>query len=151
MRLHTRLLGGFLIGALMCSPNVLSAQDNPDQQPQAPPASNTQKQTFPPFPVIVTEPIRVEREKTIEPNWNEPKCSNAQTRDEADLCEQRRMADAADRAVTLNQIQLIAALFTIALLFLTVHYGRKATNANELAARATAGATDIARKSLQLS
>lgn len=106
--------GGCIVAFLSAS----YAQDDSNQKRQTSQATEAQKQ------------------KVVEPNWNKPRCGEAKSHNEADLCEQRRMAEAAEQTVWLNTIQIIAGIVTVGLLFLTLHYSRKATNAAEVAAKA---------------
>lgn len=104
-RLYCAALGGILVALA----TGLHAQDHREQQPQATPAQQAQERPQPPLPITITAPVRVEREKEIEPDWNSLKCSEAKSHDEADLCEQRRMAKSAEDAVLLNKIQIAVA------------------------------------------
>lgn len=108
------------------------AQATPNGQATQPPAADQTKQTgapAPPLPVRIEGSVRLEREKEVEPDWDKLKCGEAKSHDEADLCEQRRMAAAAERTVTLGwwQVGLSAAGF-LALLY-TLRLSRRATNA----------------------
>jgi hypothetical protein len=88
------------------------------------------------LPVTVVGPVSIDREQTVEPDWNKPECSGAKSHDEADLCQQRRMAKAAEDTVLLNKIQIGLGLVGACLLFWTLYEGRRAGNAATRAANA---------------
>ena len=58
--------------------------------------STNQNLSKPAISVTVTDPIRIAPEVPIERNWNTANCALPQSHDEADLCEQKRMAKAAE-------------------------------------------------------
>lgn len=107
------------------------AQDQSQQQKQTPQPDAAEQQT-------TAQPLRLPSngEQAIKTNWGNPECSKPQNHDEADLCEQRRMAKAAEDAVWLGKVQLGVGVVGAFLLFLTLYYSRKATNAAMLAAKA---------------
>jgi len=129
--LHCVAIGGCLVLWAAAS----HAQNDAEQQPQtAPPAQAEKKTEPPPVPVTISGPVRIEREKEVEPDWNKLKCSEAKSHDEADLCEQRRMSNAAEESVTLNKWQIAVAIIGFALVVWNLYYTRKATNAAVAAA-----------------
>ena len=146
--LHHVAIRGCVIGALVVGSagSLLNAQDNPQEQPQASAPNNDQQQASPPspVPVIVTEPIRIEREKTVDPNWRKPECGQPQNHDEADLCEQRRMAEAAENTVKLSAWQLGLGVVGAFLLFVTLYYSRQAARGAIVAAEAAQASVGLA-------
>jgi hypothetical protein len=75
------------------------------------------------------------------PDRSKPDCSNPKNHDEADLCQQRRMAVAAEQTVTLSQIQIAIGVVTLLGLGATVYYTRQT-------AKAAIEATNVARRAL---
>jgi len=74
----------------------------------------------------------------VEPDWKNPKCANPQSHDEADLCEQRRSANAAEDVVFLNKIQIALGVVGAAFLFWTLYLTRVSARATVDAANASA-------------
>lgn len=68
-------------------------------------------------------------------NWNEPECSESRSHHEADLCQQRRMAKAAEDAVFLSKVQTGAGIIGALLIFGTLAYTIKTANATVDAAK----------------
>lgn len=71
--------------------------------------------------------------------WSTPPlCSAPRSHDEADLCEQRRMAKAAETTVLINWFQLVASILGVAFVLWSLREARKSTDAavraNELLA-----------------
>ena len=79
-------IGGCLVAAVLFVAGLLNAEENSNQ---GIPTEAVQQQAVTPPPPAVTD-----SKESI--NWNEPKCGAAQSHDEADLCEQRKMAKAAE-------------------------------------------------------
>lgn len=80
----------------------------------------------------------------MEPAWNELKCSEAKSHEEADLCEQRRMAKAAEPAVYLNIFQIVVAIIGFTFVIWNLGYVRKGTNAAVNSANAAIRAAEAA-------
>ncbi len=116
-------------GCLVAFSWVSYAQDDRDQKGSTPPAPQAQPSPKPSLPISVTGTVRVEREKEIEPDWNKLKCSEAKSHDEADLCEQRRMSEAAERAVYLNAAQVVIGFVGFIALIWNLYYVRQSTRA----------------------
>ena len=132
----------------------LSKENKSEQQNQARQANRADNQTAPQLPPIW---VIAKGEKSAEPNWEKPNCQNPQNHDEADLCEQRRMSDAAEKAVLLNIIQAGIGVFALLGLALTVYYAYIAAFAavdaakqGKAAADATVEATKAATNQLIL-
>lgn len=133
-------IGGSLIaGALLLSSALYAQKNNQQQQPTTAPANQTQPETDQPFPKAVVGPFSLEREKPIEPNWAEPNCQKPGNHDEADLCQQRSMAEATQKAITLNYVQIGIGFVTLIGLALTVYFTRKTADA-------AVDAVDLSRK-----
>ena len=127
--LHNLALRGCLIAAALCCASALNAQENTQQQDKATPTQETQNSAAQPLAVIISGPVSLEREKPVETNWNEPKCGAAQSHDEADLCEQRKMAEAAHDTVWWTRAGvLIGAIGTVFLIW-NLHYVRRSADA----------------------
>lgn len=111
---------------------ALHAQDKAQQEPQTPPAKQTQQQPAPPpspLPVRIEGAVRLEREQSVEPDWDKLKCGEAKSHDEADLCEQRRMAKSAEDSVFWNRVQVAVAIVGFGLVLWSLYYSRVATRA----------------------
>jgi hypothetical protein len=122
----------------------LACESNAQQQQRAtPPSEQTQNYTARPAPVTVVGPVAIEREQPIETDWNRPKCGSAQSHDEADLCEQRRMAKAAEKAVDWAGWQLYVAVVGTFFLIWNLVYARRATDAAVKAAQAAEKAVEV--------
>lgn len=81
------------------------------------------------FPIVFVERPSIpedEKDKTV---WNSNECPNAKSHDEADLCEQRRMAKAADDSVSLNKIQIVLGAAGFLALLVTIRLSSISTNA----------------------
>jgi hypothetical protein len=111
-----------LIAAIFAAP-VLAQEDKTEQQPKAEQADKTNQQAAPQTWQLR---LRFEREKSVETNWSKPNCDQPQNHEEADLCEQRRMSEAAQKTVHLNAVQIAIGFVTLIGLALTVYYARKA-------------------------
>lgn len=106
---------------------ALHAQDDARQKPEAAAPQQNQNTSSQPLTVRITGPVRLEREKEIEPDWSRLKCEEAKSHDEADLCEQRRMAEAAEQTVLLNKIQTLVGFVGFALVAWNLWYVRQTT------------------------
>jgi hypothetical protein len=124
---------GCLIASLAFASFALHAQDKPQEKPQASPATQAEPKPAPPLLPVTIGPA--EREKAVEPDWDKLKCGEAKSHDEADLCEQRRMAKAAEDAVLLNKIQIVVGVVGFAFVIWNLWYVRKATLAAIVAAQ----------------
>jgi hypothetical protein len=141
-RLHNIALGGFL-AALLFAPLALSAQDNKaKQKAQTTQPQPTEQRPAAPLSVTVTGPVTIEREKTVEPNWKKPSCDAPQNHDEADLCQQIRMSEAAEGSVRLNGYQSGIAVLGALLVIITIIYARRAA----IAARDAANHAEASAK-----
>lgn len=140
--LHNVAVRGCLIAAIVFVSGSLHAENDAGKQPEAAQAQQNKQNPAAPLSVMISSPVSIEREKTVEPDWNKTECGKAQSHDEADLCEQRKMAKAAKQTVTLNKIQvwigaagLIALLVTIAITFRATNAAVKSANTAEDAFR----------------
>jgi hypothetical protein len=73
-------------------------------------------------PQATIEPIISDRYK--------PDCNDPKDREDADLCEQRRMAQAAENSLFLSTIQIFLGIAGSGLLLWTLFYNRIAANTN---------------------
>lgn len=131
--LHRVASAGLLVA---CSVVASHAQGHRESQPETPQSQQNEPQSnpSPPSPITITGPIRVEREKEPQPDWNKLNCGEAKSHEEADLCEQRRMAKAAENAVTINWLQVVLGIFGFFALLISLALNRRATNAATVAA-----------------
>lgn len=116
------------------------AQDSSKQNGSAAATEQNAQSAHESLPMWIRAPLIFDWEKEVEPDWNNPKCGQTQSHDEADLCEQIRMAEAAKRTVYLNEWQLWVGLAGAAFLIITIFYSRKAA-IGALAAAEAAEAT----------
>ena len=75
--------------------------------------------------------------------WAWPNCEQPRKLEEADWCEQRQMAQAAETTVLLSKLQIVLGILGAIALVVTLYYNRQATNAATVsanAARASANA-----------
>lgn len=90
---------------------------------------------------VVVAPRGYAQEPTID--WSKVDCKSApRTHDEANLCEQRRMAKAAETTVALNWAQVVVSVLGFGGLLWSLYYVRKSTVAAGTAA-------DAAQKSVE--
>jgi hypothetical protein len=94
--------------------------------------------------------IRLNREKD-EPkaDWTNTKCGQPQTHDEADLCEQRRMAKSAEDTVWLNRLQTGLGVIGAFILFVTLALTIWATRAAIKSADAAHASVRLAEKTAE--
>lgn len=119
-RLHNlTVIGGIILAAVFVVGFVLYAVNKPAQQGSTRQSNSAQQQTN-------TSPTAVTAARPIETDWNKPQCRNAKSHDEADLCEQRRMAEAAEDSVFLSKIQIGIGIGGALLLFWTLYESRRA-------------------------
>lgn len=130
--LHRLAVGGVALALVVGG--VSYAQDDQSQDRVTPHSEKAQPKPEPPLPIAIHGPVRVELEKEVEPNWHSLKCDQAKSHDEADLCEQRRMAKAAERTVDLNAVQILVAVVGFGLVCWNLYYTRLATSAAVAAA-----------------
>lgn len=86
----------------------------------------------------------------IEPNWRDPDCISPKDHDEADLCQQRRMAKAADVTVYLNIGQIILNIAGLFALISTIRLTYRATRAAEKAAEISLEQSRIAKTAAEV-
>jgi hypothetical protein len=139
--LHHVAVRGCLIAIFIFCCSALHAQENnSQQQPEAAPTNSTQENS------AQNSPLPGEREQTVKTDWGNPECGQAQSHDEADLCEQRRMAKAAEDAVLLSKIQIALGIAGAGLLLWTLYYSRRATEAAIVAADAATDSASATRE-----
>lgn len=135
-RLHNAAVRGCLIAAIsFLSACEGYAQDNaatPAQQPQ-------QQETAPP------QPSRIQ-EQVAEPEYYKADCERPKDHDAADLCEQRRMAKAAEDAVWWSRLQTwLGGIGFIAVIGTLIFSGIAAKAASRSASAAERALTDLER------
>jgi hypothetical protein len=135
-------LGGCLSAPLFF-PVALSAQENNAKQQTDIQQSPTAQQTPAPEP---TPSVGIDRPKPVETDWKKVECTEPKGHDEADLCEQRRMSQAAEKTVTLNAVQIALGVAGAVLVLFSLHYTRVATRAAITAAKAAEDSVLISRK-----
>ena len=140
-RLHNAALRGWLIAAVLClltNPVLAQAQNQQDIKTtdQQPEAAAEQKKA--PAPPITPAPPAKSGGTTV----YKSDCESPKSRGEADLCEQRRMADAAEETVGWVKSQFYATIGEIVALVLTICVAL-------VAVAAAFGSNRIARKSTE--
>jgi hypothetical protein len=128
--LYKFALGGCL-AALLIFPTLASDKEN-----NAPQKAQTQKtdegqQTPAPQPPPLPA---IDGEKPVETDWNKVECAKPKNHDEADLCEQRRMSQAAENGVDLSKIQIALGILGATLVLWSLYYTRVAAIAAKDAA-----------------
>lgn len=92
--------------------------------------------------LVQESPPTLDIERSAETNWGRPRCLDPKNHDEADLCQQVRMAKAAEQTMVLNGAQVATGLITLLGLAFTIYYARRAARAAISAAKhAEAGAS----------
>lgn len=116
-------------GVLVAFAAGLHAQDHRERNPETAQPAQAEPKTSPSpsLPIIVTGPVRVERDNKPEPDWDKLKCGEAKSHEEADLCEQRRMAKAAEHTVQLNLAQIVVGIAGFLALLYSLRLNRQAT------------------------
>lgn len=127
---------GFLIAAIFAFP-VSGQENHPEQKAKAAETENTGPNT------PSANAPRSPEDKQPETNWGQPNCENPNTQPEADLCQQRRMAKAAEDTVFLNQIQTGIGVVGGLLLLATLVANVVGTFAAKTAAQANRDSADI--------
>jgi hypothetical protein len=117
-----------LFGGLVCA-----QENNQKQQPAASEPNKTEQRAKEPLSITVVGPVALDREKEVETNWREPNCKAPKNHDEADLCQQTSMAQAAYWTVGIGVLTLFGLAFTI---YYTRKAVRAAVSANETALEA---------------
>ena len=120
---------GWLVVASLCTAlyaGEASGQvknDVPRESPESPPQTTTQQEDSSPPPIAPPQPA----EPAASPKVYEPDCDHPDSREEADLCAQRRMADAAEdtikwirSSVEWAESQFYATIGEIAALVVTI-------------------------------
>jgi hypothetical protein len=136
-RLLQLALGGWLAFGLP----ALSQQDQ-----QAKPSEPTQAEQQKKRPL--TELLSRLLQKEDEPNWASPKCANPKNHDEADLCQQIRMAEAAEGTLWISKWQLVFGGIGIAFVIVNIVYARRAARAAAVAATGAVDAANATRDSV---
>lgn len=83
------------------------------------------------------------------PRVYQPRCEKPQNKDDADLCEQQRMAQAAERTVYWAKWQFYVSVFGLGALFGTLWLSRRATKAAIDAAKAGQASVAVAQDTAQ--
>jgi len=135
-RLRPIIIAAILIFAALWS--TVKAQDDREHKattsqpsPAAPVSKSSQPVPMPSDGAAPSDPA-----KEVETSWDKLKCGSPRSHDEADLCEQRRMAHAAEQALTLNWLQVGLGVGGFFALLISIHLTRKSTNAAIKAANA---------------
>jgi hypothetical protein len=129
-RLHNIALGG-CVAALLFAPFALSAQENKAKQKNQ--AKQPQAEQKAPAPQPPPAPA-IDGPKPVETDWNKVECAKPKNHDEADLCEQRRMSQAAENGVWLSKIQIGLGIIGAVLVLWSLFYTRVAAIAAKDAA-----------------
>ncbi|WP_080507378.1 hypothetical protein [Rhodopseudomonas palustris] len=124
-------------------------QDDRDNDSDANYARKERSETSNPVSVTIANPIQIERENSVETAWDEPNCKTPKSHDEADLCQQIRVADAADVTLSYSRWQIALSVATVLGLALTVLYARNSTRAAIVAAKAANSSAVVAEEAFR--
>jgi hypothetical protein len=105
---------------MLCWTAALNIHHQQQQGSNTRQAQATQQQ----IPLQIAPPVA--GKQTTEPDWGKPECANPQNHDEADLCQQRRMAKSAEDTVLLNRIQIVLGIIGAFFILWNLYYARQA-------------------------
>src|SRR5689334_13162944 len=88
----------------------LGQENNPEQHTTAKQTDKNKNQSAPQSPALR---INSQGEKPVETEWKKPNCKNPKSHDEADLCQQIRVADAAEYTLGVGIFTLLGLALTI--------------------------------------
>lgn len=140
-RLLIIAVGGCLI--LLLALHSMPQQDDGDYYLKSKYSDGENEQANRKDAVTISTPTQIDREKTVDAEWDKPNCRSPKSHDEADLCQQIRVAAAAETTLVYGVWQLILSIATVLGLALTVLYAKKSTDAAIEAARAATNAVEI--------
>lgn len=125
------------LGLMACglAPSIAAGQSEPQKPPVISQPDDSQKPASQP-PVAEKLPIEPSREQPEKTQWKNPNCPEPNSKDEADLCQQIRMAVAAEDSRDIARAQLWISLLVAALVFMTWWYTKKAADGAMIAAKA---------------
>ena len=135
--------GAFFAAAIMLALSSFASgqENNAPETVETSQAQKSEQGLAPPPSVIIAEPS-LDGPKAVEIDWRKPSCDEPKSHNEADLCEQRHMAEAAKDTVFLNKVQIGIGVLTIIGLIFTVYYTGRTAKAAILAADAAKEAAD---------
>jgi hypothetical protein len=145
--LHFIAAGGCLIVFLTVAGAVLAQGNKSEQQSKAGQTNDANKQPAPQSPAFR---VILKWEKPDETNWSKPNCENPQSHDEADLCEQRHLANLSKWQVGIGILTLLGLTFTIVFAYRSAKAAIEAAKHGRTAARATAMAARAALRQTKL-
>ena len=137
---------GWLITGVLClvALPALGQSDNPESSAPSKEATTEQGQpTVEPPAAAAPAPVKVPKQKAASPE-QKALCDSPQTPKENDLCQQWRMAEAAEKQAKWTEFQFKATLAEIVALILTVIFTACAAIAAVIAARAAQSTVDVA-------
>ena len=126
--LHNFPLRECLIAATLF-PLSSFAQDQQGRQPESAASTQNQQRTSEPLSVVVVGPVEM-RVKADDADWNSPKCDAVRSHDEADLCEQRKMAKAAIHTLWWTRLGIIVGALGTGFIIWNLVLVRRATSAS---------------------
>ena len=126
--LHRIAIGGILVACL-----VLTRESEAQGNPPAKPAQTQQQQPAPAPPSVIQQPVSQPAHYTAD-------CQRPKDHEEADLCEQRRQAQAAEDSVWWAKAQTFLGVFGAALVILSLFFTGWAAIAASRAAKAAEAA-----------
>ena len=135
------------LGLIVCGAGILPASGQNDQvePPKASPI--VERENAADIPATPEKPaLAAIREGLDHSFWKSPKCSESASHDEADLCQQIRMANAAESTLLIAWWQFGLGVLGGALLFANLYYARRAANGAIAAAEAAQAAVTVARE-----
>jgi hypothetical protein len=119
------------------------SEENQSKQLKESPEATSQQQAA---PDIYSLPRQ--GENAIQTDWNKVECAKPKSHDEADLCEQRRMAKSAENALVLTVWQFGLGAVGALLVLWTLYFTRVAAVAAKDAANAAIKQVELSRQAL---
>jgi len=110
------------------------------QRAEASEAAHAQEAKQDPLAAAIARAV----EQDNKTDWSRPKCTKPESHDEADLCQQIRMAKAAEDVLWINKLQLFFGGIGILFVVINLMYARRAAEAAGVAATAAIQAAQAA-------
>jgi hypothetical protein len=140
---HVAARGCLIAGLLFASPSLGQSDEQIAPAPSAQTESQQGQAREPAAPAIAEQ-------RQAGPGKYEPDCESPIDREESDLCQQWRMAEAAEQQAKWTRLQFFATSFEVTFLVLAVTFTAWAAVAASKAARAGDKAAEAAQRSVAL-
>jgi len=144
-------LSAIALGFLIATGSGFAQDQQVNDQTKTYTPDQPAKYSKPPLAVTVIGPVNIEPGKTIEPNWGEPNCKSVQNHDEADLCQQLRMAKAAEDTYYWTKWAAIVGSIGTAFLIWNLIEARRSGSAAVVSAKAAVAAATETKRQADLS